>query len=78
MGVVVVLCPKTGLHVSTGLELDQLAFDAMPITPRVVDCWACGGRHSWSRRWATLIECDDPGFRRAGTPMPKATSVVPA
>ena len=78
MGVVAVLCPKTGLQISTGIELDRVTFEAMPIRTSFVDCWACGGRHSWSRRWATLIECDDPEFRRAGTPMTRAGSLAPA
>lgn len=78
MGLVAVLCPKTGLQISTGVVSDRVTFELMPIRTSVVDCWACGGRHSWSRRWATLIECDDPGFRRAGTPMPKTTSLTPA
>ena len=67
MGIVAVLCPKTSRHISTGIELDRVAFEAFPVTTRSVDCWVCGGQHSWSRRWATLIACDDPTVRRAGT-----------
>jgi hypothetical protein len=78
MGVVAVLCPKTGLQISTGLAFDQAAFDAMHLTTREVDCWACGGRHFWSRRWATLIECDDPDVLRPGMPMPRSRSLSPA
>jgi len=71
MSVIVILCPKTGQQVSTGIEIDSVAFDAMPLTTRIVDCWACGGRHSWSRRWATLVEDDRLEFVRAGMPIPK-------
>ena len=71
MGIVAVLCPKTSRHISTGIELDRAAFEAFPISRQSVDCWACGGQHSWSRRWATLIACDDPTVRRAGTPIPE-------
>ena len=70
MNIVAILCTKTNIRISTGLEMDRAAFDALPMYPRTVDCWACGGRHSWSRRWATLVECDDPVGRREGTHIP--------
>ena len=78
MSIVAILCPKTGQRVSTGIEMDQAAFSAMPLTTRIVDCWACGGRHSWSRRWATLVESDDQTVRREGTPTPKRVALTPA
>ncbi len=77
MAVVAVFCSKTGLHISTGLEMDQIEFVTMPIMARTVECWACGGSHSWSRRWASLIECDDPEARWAGAPMPQAKQLTP-
>jgi hypothetical protein len=71
MGIVAILCPKTSLHISTGLEMDQAAFDALDMLPRSVDCWACGRTHSWSRRWAIVVECNDPVARRAGATIPR-------
>jgi hypothetical protein len=76
MSIVAILCPKTGRHISTGIQMDQLEFEQMPIRSSVVDCWECGGRHSWSRRWALLIECDEPEMRRAGTPMSKTPVIA--
>jgi len=70
MGLVAILCAKTGKQISTGIEADSAAFLTMGMTmPRMVDCWACGGRHSWSRRWATIVECNDPASQKAGTPI---------
>jgi hypothetical protein len=56
MGVITILCPKTGQQVSTGIHMDQAAFKAMPIKQSVMRCWACGAEHNWSKRWATLQE----------------------
>jgi len=78
MSIVAILCPKTGRHISTGIESDHVAFAAMPIPTSAVDCWACGGRHSWSRRWAVLIECHDPSSLRVGTPIPKLEMLTSA
>jgi hypothetical protein len=78
MLIVAVLCPKTSQHISTGVELDQAELDALPAVSRTVECWACGGTHSWSKRWATVIECQDPHARRAGAPVFKANVPTPA
>lgn len=56
MGVITILCPKTGRQASTGIKMDAAAFQAMPMKQFVMRCWACGGEHSWSKRWATLSE----------------------
>jgi hypothetical protein len=69
MSIVAIFCPKMGQHVSTGIEMDQSAFDSMPLSTDSLDCWACGGRHTWSRRWAKLVESDDSEIRRAGMPI---------
>ncbi len=54
MGVITILCPRTGRQVSTGVELDRTAFNAMPVRQSEMRCWVCGGVHSWSKRWATF------------------------
>lgn len=69
MSIVVILCPKTGVQISTGIETDLAGFSKLPSTQFEVDCWACGGRHTWSRRWATLLEADAPTDGRAGIPV---------
>lgn len=56
MGVVTILCPRTGKQVSTGLEIDRTRFDCMRQTDFVMSCWLCGGEHIWSKRWATFVE----------------------
>jgi hypothetical protein len=58
MGVVTIMCPRTGRQVSTGVEADPESFRAMPIKQSIMRCWACGGEHTWSKRWATLAEAD--------------------
>jgi hypothetical protein len=30
----------------------------MPIKQSIMRCWACGGEHSWSKRWATFSAVD--------------------
>ncbi len=60
MGAITILCPSTGRQVATGVEVDPAVFDAIADIKASVDCWACGRRHVWSKRWATLV-CDaDP------------------
>jgi len=66
MGVVTIMCPRTGKQVSTGLSMDRLAFTAMPSSRRFVSrCWFCGKDHPWSKRWATLMESRDPALSDA-------------
>ena len=57
MGMVTIMCPRTGKQVSTGVELDRFAFNALPVTRHFTTrCWLCGGEHEWSKRWATLMD----------------------
>lgn len=56
MGSVTILCPRTGQQVPTGVEMTRYEFDAMPLTQATMHCWACGGEHTWSKRWATFSE----------------------
>jgi hypothetical protein len=30
----------------------------MPMRQSIMRCWACGGEHTWSKRWATLAAVD--------------------
>ena len=65
MGIVTILCPITGRQVSTGLEVDPSAFRAMPNRQFTMRCWACGGEHIWSKRWATLAQFDPDNVEMA-------------
>ena len=69
MGSVTILCPRTGQQVPTGIEMTRYEFDAMPITQATMHCWACGGEHSWSKRWATFVE-DPRGAPQVEVPAP--------
>ena len=60
MGSITVLCPRTGQQVHTGVEMTRYEFDAMPMVQSTMHCWACGGEHSWSKRWATFVEGHAP------------------
>jgi len=73
-GLVAILCPKSGSRISTGIILDRSTFDALPAESRLIDCWVCGATHPWTRRWAMLLECDDPDLLRTGMPIAKERS----
>jgi hypothetical protein len=60
MGGVTILCPRTGQQVQTGVRMTRYEFDAMPMIQATMHCWACGGEHSWSKRWATYVDDRDP------------------
>ncbi|MGH7831857.1 MAG: hypothetical protein ACREP8_16970 [Candidatus Binatia bacterium] len=59
MGVITILCPNTGRQVSTGIKLSRAHFERMRGTSFTLTCWACGGEHVWSKRWASLSD-DEP------------------
>ncbi len=57
IAIVTIMCSRTGTEVSTGIEIDQRAFNALPHERHFSSrCWLCGGEHEWSRRWAILVE----------------------
>ena len=63
MAVITILCPRTGKQVSTGIETTRDNFEAMPMVSATMRCWVCGGEHTWSKRWATLVEDEAPEMR---------------
>jgi hypothetical protein len=66
MPIVVIMCTPTGRLVTTGLRMDRVAFNTIPVAKRFSShCWYCGGEHVWSKRWATLIDERDPVFAAA-------------
>ncbi len=57
MGVVMILCPRSGQKVSTGVEFSEREFNALPPSKHMtMRCWMCGGDHEWSSRWATYVD----------------------
>ena len=75
MGAITILCPNTGRQVATGVEVDPAIYEAIDDIKASVECWACGRRHAWSKRWATLV-CDaEP--QPSGVPWPKRRQPVP-
>jgi hypothetical protein len=65
MGLITILCPRTGQQVPTGLETDPATFDAIEEVRARVTCWACGGEHMWSKRWASFL-AEDTSDERHG------------
>ncbi len=66
MGAVMILCPRTGIYVSTGIETDRTKFALMADGRFTMRCWRCGGDHDWSKRWAILAS-DVPASARVGS-----------
>ena len=54
MGVVTIRCPKTGVHVSVGLEVAPEAFKSLRPGVARMRCPACGSEHVWSKGMAWL------------------------
>ena len=54
MAVVTIMCSKTGDFVSTGLEMDTAAFDALPSKIYRMRCPSCGYEHVWAKGSAWL------------------------
>jgi hypothetical protein len=61
MGVITILCPNTGRQVSTGIKLERAHFERMRSTSFTLTCWACGGEHVWSKRWASFSDDESEG-----------------
>ena len=51
---VAIMCSRTGEFVSTGIEMDEEAFAALPVRLSRMRCPACGSNHVWSRATAWL------------------------
>jgi hypothetical protein len=55
MGVVMIRCPRTGSEVSTGLEMDQATWNALPVVRSKMHCPACRAEHMWSKTYARFV-----------------------
>jgi hypothetical protein len=51
---VVIICPKTGQEVPTGIVTDIQTFVGLPKGETQLDCSVCGDVHTWRARDATL------------------------
>ena len=56
MGMVTIICPRTGQRVPTGVVMDREEFERAPPVSNVVRCAACGRVHRWTRQDAELLE----------------------
>jgi hypothetical protein len=56
MGILLIKCSHTGRPVSTGIEVDQESFLALPDTLSYLACPECGLSHAWWTREAWLEE----------------------
>ena len=48
MGTVVIKCPETGTHITTGVLTDKAGFDELTANGTIGKCPACGKSHTWS------------------------------
>jgi len=67
MAVVTIMCSKTGDFVSTGLEMDAAAFDALPSKIARMRCPSCGSEHAWAKgsAWLSGFGVPSPAPRMA-------------
>jgi len=55
MGAIMIRCPATNELIPVGIDTDRDSFSVLPdVVAAPVQCPACGGQHSWSKRDAVL------------------------
>jgi hypothetical protein len=55
MGAIMIRCPATNELIPVGIDTDRDSFSGLPdVVAAPVQCPACGGLHSWSKRDAVL------------------------
>ena len=55
MGAIMIRCPATNELIPVGIDADRDTFAGLPdVRAAPVDCPACGGKHSWSKKDAIL------------------------
>jgi hypothetical protein len=60
MGVLLVLCPETGMEFSTGIQLDEVTFRMLTTTLSAAYCPYCRVEHRWTPREARYVESIPP------------------
>jgi hypothetical protein len=56
VGVVMIICPKTGNEISTGMETDQSTFSHTPVFFARTYCSVCRTHHEWFAKDAWVDE----------------------
>jgi hypothetical protein len=56
MSAVIIKCPHTGEHISTGIETDSDSFNKLPEVLMRSRCPSCGLEHAWWTREGRLAE----------------------
>jgi hypothetical protein len=56
MGVLTIMCSRTGDYVSAGIEIEPDEFGALPATLSRMRCPACGSEHVWHKGSAWVTE----------------------
>jgi len=56
MGVLLIKCPKTGLYLSTGIQVDRVTLFRLPQLPSETHCPHCGSVHFWMPRETKFMD----------------------
>ncbi len=69
MGMLMIKCPNTGRAISTGIQVEQAAFGAMPVFFSRTFCPACRTEHRWfaKRAWINAPEATPHAGSRLGS-----------
>lgn len=66
MSAVIIKCPHTGEHISTGIETDSESFGKLPEVLIRSRCRVCGLEHAWWTREGRLADSkNDPQSNEA-------------
>lgn len=79
MAVVTIMCSRTGDFVSTGVEMDEVAFAALPPKLSRTRCPSCGLEHVWAKgsAWLSGQETSLPARRLEASRALKAKTEDP-
>jgi hypothetical protein len=61
MRVLMVRCPETGRHISTGIEIDPGSFARLPDKLAASKCSLCGHQHAWLKCDTRFVEDEMTG-----------------
>lgn len=56
MGRAMIVCPKTGKYVFTGIAMDRVSFEGVQMSGNSVTCPECGQVHVWDKKDVHWIE----------------------
>ena len=55
MGVLLIKCPKTGVVLSTGIQIHSATLSRLPQVPSQTRCPHCGSVHFWMPKETKLV-----------------------